>query len=412
MKLSGIRCRDGHALLHPEFSYTVNQMPGQTGPVPMIARRVAPPLERGAGTLDGWVRLTWGDPLDRVNGAGWQLGLAELDEEGDFLLKPGNHLLMNLKDAEDLVLPMGEDDGRLRCSLFLPSGGGVGIGLPSGAFVELRDQGSSPPAATIQVVDVDGTTLGAWPVEFWFGPGQWQTLDLDYEGPRFDDFGRQLDHGRISGIYLDDIAVGDPVTLPLKPSATDRNTMRFLGDIGPGGISNIQFNAVNRTLPNDGLDLMSQRTLDDVSLRGDLKFERQDDRIILDGEGEVAWPEALPDSIHLAARVRFKTGTAASLDLGDGVVVHLGHGDVGDPATGTIVGVDEVTTHLVAAGSWFNLEVRIDAVEASREVTVRLNGVVLSSGTLTASEGVETGPVITLEQGLLEFSSLRLLPGS
>ncbi len=414
MKLSGIRCRDGHALLHPEFSYTVNQMPGQTGPVPMIARRVAPPLERGAGTLDGWVRLTWGDPLDRVNGSGWQLGLAELDEDGDFLLKPGNHLLMNMDGAEDLVLPMGSDDGRLRCSLFLPSSGGVGIGLPCGARVVLRDQGSSPPAATVQVLDSDDAILGEWPVDFWFGPGQWQTLDLDYEGPTFDEAGRQLNRGRIRGIYLDDVAVSETVTLPMASDMTsdvaEQGKMRFLGEIGPGGISNIQFNAVHRELPAGGIDLISSESLEKISRTDDLQLNRQDNQIVLSGQGSASWPETLPDSCIIAARVRFKTGTDASLDLGTGLSVHLGHGEVGEPATGSIAGLDDVTTHLVAAGSWFNLEVRVKADATGRSVKVRLNGVELSGDHLDSLPGDQDRPVISLEDGQLEFSTFRLIP--
>ncbi|MCH2134071.1 MAG: PQQ-dependent sugar dehydrogenase [Phycisphaerales bacterium] len=414
MKLSDIRGDEGHELLHPEFSYTVNQMPGDTSPAPMIAQRVAPPLERGAGILDGWVRLTWGDPTDRVNGRGWELASAELDADGAFTRKPGNHLLMNSpEDANDLVLPMQDLDGRLQFSLFLSSGGGVGVGLPSGARVVLRDHGTIPPAATIQVIEADDRVLGEWPVEFWFGPGQWQRLALDYEGPQFDPQGRQLNRGRIGGIYLDNVAIVDPFDLPMTTGDGERGSMRLLGDVGPGGVSNIRFYATDRGLPPGGEDYLSPTAMEAVVRVGDVEDRREDNRQILSGDGVMTWPDPLPDSYVVAALVRYKTGTSSSLDLGDGLAVHLGHDEVGSPATGSIAGVDEVTTQLIAAGSWFTMEAAVESSKDGRTISVTLNGVELSGGRLPWSAG-EAGSDLSLSirmsAGELEIRRLSVIP--
>ncbi|MBG83823.1 MAG: hypothetical protein CMJ40_04665 [Phycisphaerae bacterium] len=413
MGFKGIRSSDGHELLHPEFSYTVNQMPGQTSETPMIAMRVAPPLERGSEILDGWVRLTWGDPLDRVKGDGWALGAAELDVNGQFLTQPGNGLLMNDPPVSgDMDLPTGGIDGRLQFSTFLPSGGGVGVGLPSGARMVLRDHGSDPPSATIRVLDSDDTVIGEWPVEFWFGPGQWQVLSIDYETPRFNEQGRQVDQGRIAGIYLEDVAIAEAIDLPMPGGDGGSDTMRILGDVGPGGISNIRFHARERSLPRGGTSLIADQAMADAKRMGGLKQVRADGSLELSGAGVLQWGLALPDSFTVAARMRYKTGTMARLDLGNGLAIHLGHDAVSEPSTGSLPGLDEVTTHLVAAGSWFNLEASVTREDGKSSLSVMLNGVPLSSGSLLQpgnSRQAENSPMIQMQSGELEIAELRII---
>ena len=413
MGLTNVRSEDGHDLLHPEFSYTINQLPGQTGPAPMIARRVAPPLERGAGVLDGWVRLTWGDPLDRVNGEGWTLGAAELDTKGRFVTKPGNGLLMNDPAvSRDMLLPTGGINGRLQFSTFLPSGGAVGLGLPSGASVVLQDHGTDPPAATIRVMDSDDSIIGEWPVDFWFGPGQWQVLSFDYEQPRFDEQGRQLDQGRIAGIYLEDGAIAEAVQIPMNSGDGGSGVMSFLGDVGPGGISNIRFHATNRSLPGGGINLIADQAMAASKRTGELQEMRPDGRLALSGAGTLEWGVQLPESFTIAARVRYKTGTMAQLDLGNSLAIHLGHDEVGEPSTGSLPDLDEVTTHLMAAGAWFNLEATVDRNGSRTSMEVMLNGVPLSNGSLDVPDDqweAGTRPTIQMQSGELEFADLRII---
>ena len=171
MGFKRIRSSAGHDLLHPEFSYTVNQMPGQTGESPMIAMRVAPPLERGSETLDGWLRMSWGDPLDRARGEGWTLGAAKLDADGRFVLEDGNGLLMNDPEtAADLIVPIGESTGRVQVSMFFPSKGELAISLPSDDRIVIIDKGTDPPSAIVQAISASGDVIREKPIDFgWAG---------------------------------------------------------------------------------------------------------------------------------------------------------------------------------------------------------------------------------------------------
>ncbi|MEE2907931.1 MAG: hypothetical protein VX527_08885, partial [Planctomycetota bacterium] len=414
MALPKVKSLDGHALLHPEFSYTVNQLPGDTKPAPMIARRVAPPLQRGAGGEAGWLRLTWGAPLDRVQGRGWRLGAAELDDQGDFEVATGHDLLINDPSSSgDLQLPVGDMDGRLRLSVFLPRGGGVGIGLASGARVVLRDHGTNPPAATIQVLDADDAVLVDDEIQYWFGAGQWQTLEIDQQAPKHDASGRQLDRGRIS-IYLENVAVVDAIELPMTSgdeSADGR--LRILGHIGPAGVADIRFHPTAHALPSGGVNLLSNAAVEKARKEGDIQTQQQDGRLFLSESGDFKWSFILPGSYVVAARMRFTEQTSAELDLGDALRVHLGQDEPGDPATGSLAGIDEVTTQLIPDGAWFDFLLQVENHQGVRHVSVSINGVQISSGDIPVPGEIRLGmlsPAIKLDAGSLELSSFRIIP--
>lgn len=399
MGFKGIRSRDGHELLHPEFSYTINQMPGQSGEVPLIARRVAPPLERGSETLDGWLRLSWGDPLDRARGDGWKLGAAKLDADGRFVLEEGNGLLMNdPTTAEDLVVPIGDSTGRVQVSMFFPSSGALAIALPSDDRIVITDMGTDPPSASVKAVSIKGDLIMEKPIDFWFGPGQWQTLEFD------------LERNRIEGIYLDSASIMEDVPLSPRETGDRGRQVRLVGDVGPAGIANIRYKPVMSERSAQGLDLLTT-SFEETGV----KLDRRDGMLSLEDAGSVLWALPMQRPLMLHGRLRFAADTSAELELGEDVSVHIGQGTVGDPATGSIRGVDKVTTHLIGDSAWFDLRIEIEETNGLDHVQVFLNGVPMSHGTLaakTAFEEASKGPVLRMSQGRIDLSDLRLHTGN
>ena len=221
----------------------------------------------------------------------------------------------------------------------------------------------------------------------------------------------QLDGGRLAGIYLEDGAIAEAIDLPMKADG-DADQMRFLGEVGPGGISNIRFHATKRSLPGGGTSLIADQAMATSKRTGELEETRPDGRLALSGTGTLEWGVQLPDSFTIAARVRYKTGTMSQLDLGNGLAIHLGHDEVGEPSTGSLPGLDEVTTHLMAAGAWFNLEAMVERNGSTTAMAVMLNGVPLSNGSVVVPDDQwepGTRPTIQMQSGELEFAELRIL---
>src|SRR5262249_18889847 len=78
VRLHGLHAIDGTPLLHDEFAYTLNQLPGAPHSSDYIAKLVPPPPARESGD-EGWLFLTYTDALGRWNSKGWILCDAELD---------------------------------------------------------------------------------------------------------------------------------------------------------------------------------------------------------------------------------------------------------------------------------------------------------------------------------------------
>ena len=117
----------------------------------------------------------------------------------------------------------------------------------------------------------------------------------------------------------------------------------------------------------------------------------------------------------LHGRLRFAADTNAELELGEDVSVHIGQGTVGDPATGSIRGVDKVTTHLIGDSAWFDLRIEIEETDGPDHVQVYLNGVPMSRRTLSAKSDADAdskGPVFRMSQGRIDLSDLRLHTGN
>ena len=398
MGFKGIRSSAGHDLLHPEFSYTVNQMPGQTGESPMIAMRVAPPLERGSETLDGWLRMSWGDPLDRARGEGWTLGAAKLDADGRFVLEDGNGLLMNDPEtAADLIVPIGESTGRVQVSMFFPSKGELAISLPSDDRIVIIDKGTDPPSAIVQAISASGDVIREKPIDFWFGPGQWQTLEFD------------LGEDRLEGVYLDSTSIMETVPLGPRDKGERGGQVRLVGDVGPAGIANIRFKPIMSERSAQGQNLLTAPTEE-----AGIGVDRRDGMLTLEDAGSISWSSPLGRPLTLHGRMRFAADTSAELDLGDGVSVHIGQGAVGDPATGSIRGVDKVTTHLIGDSAWFDLRIEIEETDGLDHVQVHLNGVPMAHGMLSTksdSDGDSKGPTFRMSQGRIDLVDLRLVVG-
>ena len=96
MRLDDVTADDGTPLLHDEFSYTINRVPGAGPPTKTVLQRVEPPADRDDREA-GWLRLTWGSVFEQWESVGWTLGEAELDptDRTRFTTREGNSAIVN-----------------------------------------------------------------------------------------------------------------------------------------------------------------------------------------------------------------------------------------------------------------------------------------------------------------------------
>lgn len=81
-------------------------------------------------------------------------------------------------------------------------------------------------------------------------PGEWQTLELTFRAPRFDDAGRKTANARVEQVKLNDTIVHELVELPgptpdaLVDGDVPRGPLRLRGDLGPVAFRDIRVRTI------------------------------------------------------------------------------------------------------------------------------------------------------------------------
>lgn len=388
--MDGIQAGSGAPLLHPEVSYTINQLPSGALTNAYVSKVVPPPPSRGEADA-GVLRLSWGDALGQFEAEGWELVDATLDPENKRRFKTGvgNGALVNAgPDASDLVTRGSFGDAHVHVEFMLPEDSGSGIELGNLGRLNLF-----PDPEVCGGFQGKGVAVG--PTAEAFGEaGEWYPLDVYYraatdESPGF------LDRVELNGITVIE-------GLEVPNAGKGRAPIRFIGSRGAVAVRNIQVKPLDR--PADAGEwefLDAGASWDDWELVGDCNFELENEELI--GKGALGWLWAPVDDlgdVTVRARVKVNANGAGALivraadgDEGvEGYEVRVNASFPDDVMTGSIRAGEvsaRVGTLLIAADTWADLEVDVRDGGEGTTVTVYLNGVLVNQ--MLHAHGFEPG---------------------
>ena len=221
-RLSGLVGAQGDALLHDEFAYTVNQLPGAPFSEARVNKRAEPPPPRANGE-EGWLRLMWLDATDLWHERGWHLVDAELDPQDHklFLIKEGAAALVNVpvpggwsrEQASDDVSKLALGDAKVHLEFMLPETGESALWLMGRYGLRLVDDVRAGATGRLfgAIVGTAEDPDIAPEFDAYQGPGRWHDLDVVFEAPRFDAEGKKLSDARIVRALVDDVLLHENV---------------------------------------------------------------------------------------------------------------------------------------------------------------------------------------------------------
>jgi hypothetical protein len=218
---------------------------------------------------DGWIVLTGGPSLDawQEDHSGWSLaGGVKLNPENSrrLLSDPGEGVLVSNGDAVNLYSRQEFQDVELKCEFLIPTHSNAGVKLNGLYEIQIRDThgmkeltgdmcGGVYPRAKLRpsYAHIDE---GVAPSENAAKPaGEWQTLQLTFYSPRFDDAGKKIANARFEHVLLNGKEVHKQVDL-LYPTGAAWNMMpevpcgplMLQGDHGPVAFRDIQVRPLSK----------------------------------------------------------------------------------------------------------------------------------------------------------------------
>jgi hypothetical protein len=301
VKLNGVSSLDdGAPLLHDEFAYTLNQLPGAPGSTELVAKLVPPPPARESGS-EGWLFLTWGDALGRWNSSGWILCDAELDtaDRSKFLTKDGNGALVNVGPSPSPFVSKEQfGDCKIYLRFQLPEKGNSGVYVMGRYEVQLLDSAGKQPDQ-LTMGDCGGIYRGeSWPgrapdFNAFREAGQWHDLDVEFQPPRFDASGKKIENARFLRVRIDDVLLHENVEVPeptlgaLFAEEAPLGPLMIQGDHTQVAIADVRvFPKVPKTEPEGWTPLFDGATLDGWKISDDGDWTVEDGVII--GQGKTS----------------------------------------------------------------------------------------------------------------------------
>jgi glucose/arabinose dehydrogenase len=352
---------EGVGLLHTDFAYTVNQMPGRAKSTVQIAKQAAPPAAK-SDTDSGWLMTTWQDPFDAWTGEGWALADVEIDPDasGSFRSTPGNGALWNPgPNPQDFRSKAEYGDLDFRFRFMLPEGGDSGLYFMDRYELQLCDK----PGECGGVYGVKNPRARAYN-----GPGIWHEIQGRFRAPRFDAAGNKVQDARFEDIAIDGVAVLGSAecagpTGGGAPGEVARGPLRFQANMGNVALADIRVRPIEE---EDNSVAASSWT----PAFGEQLPEGALERMILS-------PAPTPYDFELQASLAIGDGGAAELhfrDNGDiGYVLRLDSTGTGDARSGSIAGLATVRTQFIPAGVEFDLRLRCEAYGPNVRIRVWLN---------------------------------------
>jgi glucose/arabinose dehydrogenase len=411
--LSGVEGEDGAPLLHDEFAYTINQLPEGPLTTELVAKEAVPPPPR-ENQDEGWLRLTYGDALDAWESKGWSLVDAQMDpaEPTAFKISEGNSALVNVGDVKptDFVgrYPLG--DGKAHVEFMLPEGGASAVYLQGRYGIRIVDEAHPRHGETFRtgaLMATGDSPARAPTLEAYKGSGQWHEMDIEFQAARFDAAGRKLENARLLRVTIDDILLHENVELAgPSPGAPLRiegplGPLAIAGDLGQVALRTLRFRASNEPDGREGWvaifngdDIDGWRPSPDAPVPGPDDDEDEPpgwsvDEGVLIGRGarsHLFSPRGDYTDLEFRAKVRINDGGNS------GMYFRVAYGE-GWPAgyeaqvnssftdpqrNGSIYSLSPVLVSLIPSGVWFEQHVICREVPGGTQITVKLNGVVVS----------------------------------
>jgi len=398
VRFSGLTAQDGTPLLHDEFAYTLNQIPGAPHSSELVAKLVPPPPARESGD-EGWLFLTWGDALGRWNSSGWQLCDVELDpaDHAKFRTKEGNGAVVNVGPSPTpFVSKESFGDCKVHMQFQLPEHGNSGVYLMGRYEVQLFDStGKEPDALTM------GDCGGIYRGEHWPGrapdfnafreAGQWHDLDIEFQPPRFDERGKKTENARFLRVRIDDVLLQENIEVPeptLGAMFADEAPMGPLliqGDHTNVAIGDVRvFPKLPKTEPEGWTPLFDGTTLDGWQISDDGQWKVEDGVIVGTGKtSHLFSPRGDYKDFEVRGRFKISDGgnsgfyfrTTYGPGFPDGYEAQI-NSTMSDPQkTGSLYALAPVGTTLIPPDTWFDYRVRCMDEPGGVHVTITVDGV-------------------------------------
>lgn len=432
--LPAITSDSGEPLLHREFAYTINQLPGRERTTEQVSKVVEPPTERESGN-EGIVWLMYGDAQDSFESAeGWELCDVDIDLEDPtrFARSPGWGAFASSAGADDLVTRYAFGDIELHVEFYLAEGAESTLWLQDRYGIRLADGAPSPVATLDDCAALlpsigGGAFAGRAPDRSGYrGAGDWHELDVVFRAPRFDASGDKLEDARLVRMKIDDVLLHEAVALP-APSEGARGgveaaegPVRIAADDGLAiRILRVRVPAAEEGEPDttgwtrafDGETLAGW-----TAAGGDWRVEEGE--LVGSGSPGTLWfGRAGLGDFEVRARVQVAEDTDAGLlfraapgEAGGGYEAQL-HAAGDEPAkTGSLVDHAIVRTEMVEAGTWLEQRVRCTETPEGTRVEIWINGV-KSVDWVDPDRGAPTGQLGIAQQtegGEVRVRSLEL----
>ncbi len=415
--LPELKSQGGEPLLHREFAYTINEMPG--GPCAQPIARVAPPPPARESEEQGWLRLCYGDAFQLWQGDGWKLVDVDLDAADPTKLatRDGVNALIGPESGGSAFackLPFG--DVRLRFDFLLPKDGRAALRIMNRYDVLLAatpDERVTTTASCGAILPGPGFA-GVAPVNPCFrSPGEWHGMDLTFRAPRFDASGMKIANARLVNAMVDGVLVHDETEFPGPSDGEARDEVAeapFSFRVLQGRVALNSIRA-KPTEPDAGGDGWASLVFDE-DLTGwmpsKLKAHEDDGELTLDGGfGSMTTEREDFGDVEIAFRAKVAAGTVARIWLraaqrgitndgksGDptqvsgfdvqsqGYAISLNADSPAAPFMGSLVGgttdkqlAPPYTVQLVAPETWAWVRASLKEESGGTRVRIRLNGV-------------------------------------
>jgi hypothetical protein len=218
----------------------------------------------GQGEKKEWIDLFGDKVLELWKGSGgWQVaGDVEIDPNNPrkLLAKPGKGVLVNIpkgKKAPNLVSEQKFSDIEVHVEFYIPKGSNSGVKLEGFYEIQIFDSwGVKKPKAT----DCGGIYPRAEQKPKYHhidegippksnackAPGEWQTLDIIFQPPRFDEEGKKIANARFVKVVLngtlihENVEVKTPTGALWKEKEIPQGPLLLQGDHGPVAFRNVR----------------------------------------------------------------------------------------------------------------------------------------------------------------------------
>lgn len=406
--------QSGEPLLHPEFAYTINELPD--GPCAQPIARVAPPPPARESSDQGWLRMCYSDAFQMWQGASWKLVDVDLDaaDPTKLALREGVGALVNTDSAPfETRLEFG--DIRLRVDFLLPKDARAALRLGGRydfVLAATPDERSTTLSSCGAIAAGSGFAGRAPDNPCFRAPGEWHGLDLTFRAPRFDAAGKKIANARIVRALVDDVLLHEEVEFP-GPSAGAPADERALGALSFRALSgSLALNGIRvkptEVEPEGGgwHPLAEDEDLASWRKSGGVAATNEDGELVLGGaRGALLTEAANYRDVEVACRVKVSSSGQSGLWLRasekdgalSGYCVRINADAPAPEHTGSLAGFTALRVQLVGPETWCWLRASAREEAGGTRVRVHVNGVEVANVLDARPDRPERG-ALALEQ--------------